>query len=43
MTGARVLFSIMLLWLLTDTIINSRWFANLCMKLRKQFYKNKKK
>ena len=43
MIAVRVLFIIMLMWLVMDAIISSRWFLNFCMKLRHQFYKKSKK
>lgn len=43
MVAVRVIFIIMLLWLVMDAIISSRWFLNFCMKLRNQFYKKSHK
>lgn len=43
MVAVRVIFAIMLLWLVMDAIVSSRWFLNFCMKLRNQFYKKNKK
>lgn len=43
MVAVRVLFTIMLLWIVMDAIISSHWFLNFCMKLRHQFYKKNKK
>ena len=42
MVAVRVIFAIMLLWLIMDAIVSSRWFLNFCMKLRHQFYKKRK-
>lgn len=43
MVAVRVLFTIMLLWLVMDAIISSHWFLNYFMKLRHQFYKKSHK